>query len=81
MFLQDGHNPPLMFFFSDVDGPVPSHDVTDMYATLIFGKIQCTLHMVFYAKHVSVFIDIHRLKGKRMQNLIKILVHYVVQEI
>ena len=38
-------------------------------------------HMVFFAKLVGVFIDIDRLKGKLMQNLINILVHYVVQEI
>ena len=37
--------------------------------------------MVFYAKLVGVFIDKDRLKSKLMQNLIKILVHYVVQEI
>ena len=49
MFLQDGHNVVVVLFccflfcfvFCNVDELRPSHDVTDMYVTMVFRKIQC----------------------------------------
>ena len=55
-----------------MDRPRPSHDVTDMYVTMVFRKINVHVvklgHKVFYANYVCVFIDIDQLKG--MQNLV-----------
>ena len=52
-----------------------------MYMTLVFERYNVHViqlgHKVFYANYVCVFIDIDQLKGKPMQNLVKI--YYVVQ--
>ena len=52
--------------FCNVDGPTPSHDVTDSMRLWILEKYNVHIvklwHKVFYAKHVCVFIDIAQLK-------------------
>ena len=62
-----------MFFATRTDKPRPS-----MYTlvTMVFRRIQCTCrklgHKVLYNNYACVFIDIDQLKGKPMQNLVKI---------
>ena len=77
MFLQDGHNPPWCFCNMDISRP--SQDVTDMHRCMWHWFLErYNVHVVnlgnkvFYANYVFVFIDIDKLKGKLMQNLVKI---------
>ena len=52
IFLQDGHTPHIMLlFFCIVDGPRPYHDVTDMYVTMVFRKMQCTHRLISQEKN------------------------------
>ena len=85
MFLQDRNNPPDVFFCNK-DRPRPSQDVTDMYVIIVFRKIQCTHRLNWGIRSfmptmyvLNTHIDIDQLKGKPIQNLVKI--YFVVQEI